>query len=96
MVKALKELGLKIPISTVITDPFTIHRLRSLDKKMQYVVFSERARNAILGRGVPVKNVHLTPVVLKEEFNCPLPEDKIIELKKKFGLSLEKKTILIL
>ena len=96
MVKAIKELWLNIHITTIITDPFTIHRLRSLDKKMNYVVFSDRAKNAILERGVAEKNIHLTPVVLKEEFSKPLSEERIIELKKKFGLALDKKIILML
>jgi len=96
MVKAIKELWLDIPITTIITDPFTIHKLRSLDKKMNYVVFSDRAKNAILERGVAEKNIHLTPVVLKEEFSKPLSEERIIELKKKFGLALDKKIILML
>jgi hypothetical protein len=63
---------------------------------MNYVVFSDRAKNAILERGVAEKNIHLTPVVLKEEFSKPLSEERIIELKKKFGLALDKKIILML
>ena len=63
---------------------------------MSYVVFSEKARNAILDRGVYPHNVHFTPVVLREEFSHPLAEDHIIALKKKFGLALDKKIILML
>lgn len=96
MKKALKELWRDIPVSTIVTDPFTIHKLRSLDKNMEYVVFSQRAKDAILGRGVAAKNIHLTPVVLKEEFSHPLTKEEINERKKKFWLTLDKKVILLL
>jgi hypothetical protein len=92
----IRKLGLDIKITTIITDPFTIHKLRSLDKKMDYVVFSDRAKKAILDRGVPESQVQEYPVILKEEFSRPLPADKIIELKKKFEMSPHKKTVLIL
>ncbi len=96
MMKVLKKMNINIPITTIITDPFTIHRMRSLEKNMQYVVFSEKARDTIIGRDVPAPNVHLYPIVLKEEFSHPLPADKIIELKKKFDLRLDKKVLLLL
>lgn len=95
-VHVIKKLNLNIKVTTIITDPFTIHKLRSLDKKMDYVVFSDRARDAILARGVPAAQVREYPVILKEEFSHPLPADKIIELKKKFEISLHRKTLLIL
>jgi processive 1,2-diacylglycerol beta-glucosyltransferase/1,2-diacylglycerol 3-beta-galactosyltransferase len=95
-VHVIKKLNLDIKVTTIITDPFTIHKLRSLDKKMDYVVFSDRAKKAILDRGVPEAQVREYPVILKEEFSHPLPADKIIELKKKFDISLHKNTLLIL
>jgi hypothetical protein len=63
---------------------------------MDYVVFSDRARDGILARGVPAAQIKEYPVILKEEFSHPLPADKIIDLKKKFEISLHKKTLLIL
>lgn len=95
-VHMIKKLKLDIKVTTIITDPFTIHKLRSLDKKMDYVVFSDRARDAILNRGVPAGQIKEYPVILKEEFSHPLSADKIIELKKKFEISLHKKVLLIL
>ena len=96
MVKAIKSLGWKVPVTTIITDPFTVNKLRSLDKNMQYIVFSQQAKDTLLSRGVAVQNIHTTPIVLNEIFNRPLSQEKVQELKKNFGLSPHKKIILIL
>ncbi|MEI7919620.1 MAG: hypothetical protein WCH65_05495 [bacterium] len=50
VVHAIKARAKPIPVTTIITDPFTLHPLRSLDKYMEYVVFSERAKNIVLKR----------------------------------------------
>lgn len=96
MVKVIKRLKLNIGITTIITDPFTIHKLRSLDKAMDYIVFSEQARDRIIGRGVPVNHIKLYPTILKEDFSHPMPAEKIIEKKKELWLSLDKKTVFIM
>ena len=95
-VKMIKKLKLDIKVTTIITDPFTIHKLRSMDKKMDYVVFSDRAKKAILNRGVPEVQAKEYPTILKEEFNHPLSGEEIIEKKKTFGLLLDKKTVFIM
>lgn len=94
--QALKSLSWNIPVTTIITDPFTVNKLRSLDKNMQYVVFSKQAKDTLLGRGISSANIHTTSIVLNEKFNRPLSEEKVKELKTKFGLKVDKKTILIL
>ncbi|MEI8091508.1 MAG: hypothetical protein WCG98_04710 [bacterium] len=95
-VKMIQKLKLDIKVTTIITDPFTIHKLRSLDKKMDYIVFSDRAKNAILARGISAHQVKEYPTILKEEFNHPLSADKITEKKKEFGFSLSKKIVFIM
>jgi len=75
-VHMIKQGNLDIPVTTIITDPFTLHPLRSLDKHMEYVVFSERARDIVLKRGVDLAQIHIFPTILKEEFSHPmLPAD---------------------
>jgi hypothetical protein len=83
VVHILKQLNLDIPVTTIITDPFTIHRLWSLDKKMDYVVFSEQARDTIISRGVPSSQVSMYPVILKEAFSRPLLPEEVIACKHK-------------
>lgn len=95
-VHALKQLKLDIPVTTIITDPFTLHKLRSLDKKMQYIVFSERAKNIMLDRGVHHSQIQIYPTILKEEFSHPMSAEKIIEKKKELWLALDKKIVFIM
>ncbi|MFA6255634.1 MAG: glycosyltransferase [Candidatus Absconditabacterales bacterium] len=95
-VHMIKKLKLDIPVTTIITDPFTIHKLRSLDKKMNYVVFSDQAKDRIVKRGVASEQVKICPVILKEEFSHPLSSEKVREKKKELGLSSEKKVIFIM
>lgn len=95
-IKMLKKLKIDIPVTTIITDPFTINRLRVIEKDVDYIVFSERARNTAVKRGVPHHKIRIHPTILKQEFNQPLSAEQIIEKKKSFGLSLEQKTIFIM
>jgi processive 1,2-diacylglycerol beta-glucosyltransferase/1,2-diacylglycerol 3-beta-galactosyltransferase len=41
---ALKELGVDIPVITVVTDPFTATRTWFMEKYMHYIVYSERIK----------------------------------------------------
>lgn len=95
-IKMLKKLKINIPVTTIITDPFSINRLRVVEKDMDYIVFSERARDTAVKRGVPHHKIRIHPTILKQEFNHLLSAEQIIEKKKQFGLSLEKKTIFIM
>lgn len=95
-IKMLKKLKIDIPVTTIITDPFTINRLRVVEKNMDYIVFSERARDTAVKRGVPHYKIRIYPTILKQEFNHPLSTEQIIEKKNAFGLSLEQKTIFIM
>lgn len=95
-VHMLKKLHLDIPMTTIITDPFTINKLRDLDKKMHYIVFSQQAKNTIVTRWIPTENVKIYPVILKEEFSHPMSEEKIVEKKKELGLTIHKKIVFIM
>ncbi len=95
-IQMLKKLKINIPITTIITDPFSINRLRVIEKNVDYIVFSERARDTAVKRGVPHHKIRIHPTILKQEFSHPLSAEQIIEKKKSFGLSLEQKTIFIM
>ena len=95
-IQMLKKLKINIPITTIITDPFSINRLRAMEKDVDYIVFSERARDTAVKRGIPHHKIRIHPTILKQEFNHPLSAEQIVEKKKQFGLSLEQKTIFIM
>lgn len=63
---------------------------------MDYVVFSEQAKQIIVKRGVPEEQIHIYPVILREEFSRPLSHDEIIERKYAYWIRLDKKVLLLL
>lgn len=91
----LKELGLNIPVITVVTDPFIAHPIWFLNHKQTFIVFSERLKNYALKRKVPSENLHVFPFILNEKFSNPIPKDQITQLKKSLGFQEDKKIVLI-
>ncbi len=94
--QVLKELGLDIPVITVITDPFTAHPLWFQRNEQQFVVFSERLKKYCLKRGIPEKFVRVFPFIIDEKFTKTLLSDKISEIKTRFGFDEKKKLVLII
>ncbi|NUN69039.1 MAG: hypothetical protein HUU02_04960 [Bacteroidetes bacterium] len=94
--QVLKELGLDIPVITVVTDPFTAHPLWFQRRAQQYVVFSERLRQHCLRRGIPERSIALFPFIIDGKFAAPLPEHQRSDARARFGLDPTRKTILII
>jgi len=94
--QVLKELGLDIPVTTVVTDPFTAHPLWFQRPAQQYVVFSERLRKHLLRRGIPERQIALFPFIIDEKFVAPLTGPTLAETRTRFGIDPSKKTVLII
>lgn len=93
----LEELGLDIPVVTMVTDPFTAHPMWFKRKQKQFIVFSERLKNyCVATRKTPEEKLHVFPFIIDEKFSSPLPPEQIQTIKKQFGFSLEKKVILVI
>jgi processive 1,2-diacylglycerol beta-glucosyltransferase/1,2-diacylglycerol 3-beta-galactosyltransferase len=92
----LKKHRLQIPVLTVVTDPFTAHPLWFLKHDQHFIVFSERLKQHCIRHGIQEDSLHLFPFVLEEKFSNPVPENNIVELKKRYCADPEKKTLLIL
>ena len=95
-VKMIQKSKQKILATTIITDPFTLHPLRNLDRTMEYVVFSEQAKHTLIQRKVPSNQVTIFPVILKEEFSTPLSASQILAKKQELGFDPSKKIIFIM
>ena len=94
--QVLKELGSKIPVITVITDPFTAHPLWFQRKEQQFVVFSERLKQHCLKRRIPERSINVFPFIIDEKFTQQLSEKKISEIQSRFGFDPKKKLVLII
>ena len=79
----LKQLNLDIPVITIVTDPFNIARLWSLERDMKYIVYSERAKNYITRWKIPTENITIYPPILNEKFNTRFSPEEVHAYKEK-------------
>ncbi len=90
----LQKHKLNIKVITLVTDPFTAHPMWFLQKKQNFILFSERLKEKVK-RKFSYEKLQVFPFVLGEKFSNPLPKEKVDELKNKYGLA-DKKVVLIL
>jgi len=93
--EAVKKLKLKIPVYTVVTDPYTAHPMWFLRKNQRFIIFSERLKDSLVHKISP-EHIHVFPFILEEKFSQPVPASVIPRLKREMGFEAEKKIIMIL
>ncbi|GEM_PF-210826 len=87
VMKAVKKLGLPIHVLEVVTDPFTVHPFWFHHRNVPAAVFSERAKSdAVKKFGWNPEMIHVYPIMLRPEFENPVPAKDLPALKKKYGL----------
>jgi len=93
--KILEKKKLSIPVTTVITDPFTPHTMWFLLKNQNFIVFSKdlEAKVLIKKRGYEVNSF---PFVIDDKFSKELSKEEISSVKKKYEYNPAKKMLLIL
>jgi len=93
---ALDELGLKVPIIVVITDPFTLFPFWLTGKNVHYILFSDEAKRAALKKHINKKRITQLPYFVNEKYSKRLSSKDCLKIRKKLGFSEDKKLILIL
>jgi len=93
--RIIKKHKLLIPVFTVVTDPFTAHPFWFINKKQQFILFSERLKKHALKIKLPEINLHVFPFILDEKYSSPIPAKNIPALKTKYGFDPTKKMVLI-
>ena len=93
--KILEKKKLSIPVTTVITDPFTPHTMWFLLKNQNFIVFSKDLEAKVLKkkRGYEVNSF---PFVIDDKFSKELSKEEISSVKKKYDYNPAKKMLLIL
>jgi processive 1,2-diacylglycerol beta-glucosyltransferase/1,2-diacylglycerol 3-beta-galactosyltransferase len=93
----LKKHKLKIPVLTVVTDPFTAHPIWFLDKSQDFIVFSEHLKNHLIKtNNILSEKIHTFPFILNEKFSTRVDEEEKKSLKMKFNIPINSKVILIM
>ncbi|CCQ96199.1 Monogalactosyldiacylglycerol synthase [[Clostridium] ultunense Esp] len=89
----MKREGLvAIPSVTVITD-YAIHRQWIHENTDLYLVGSTEVRDQLLDEGVPLEKIRITGIPVRQEFYRTFDKE---ELLKKYGLSPDRKTVLVM
>ncbi len=96
VMKILQSKGLTIPVTVVVTDPFTAHPIWFLNKKPGFIVFSDRLRKYTITRGIRAENIKMFPFILDEKFTQPLSPVLSRSMKENLGFDPSKRLILIL
>jgi UDP-N-acetylglucosamine:LPS N-acetylglucosamine transferase len=93
--EALNQLNISVPVQVVVTDPFTAHPIWFLDKRPEFIVFSNSLRNQLIQKGFSPEQVRYFPQIISAKFERLPDESKKNRLKKQLGMNPHLKTILI-
>jgi UDP-N-acetylglucosamine:LPS N-acetylglucosamine transferase len=92
----LRKAGATVQVLTAVTDPFTAHPLWFLQKRQEFIVFSNIMKRHCIAKGFPETRVTVFPFVLSEKFSRPLPAQSLPSLKQSLGLPTDRKFVLLL
>jgi 1,2-diacylglycerol 3-beta-galactosyltransferase len=92
-VRALRELGIKIPFVTVVTDLVSVHNFWFAPGVDYYIVPTEQAKQRYLRRGLDPQRVRVIGMPIDPKFTRPT--DSKEELRKQLGLKPGIPTILL-
>ncbi|MCB9358745.1 hypothetical protein H6503_02345 [Candidatus Woesearchaeota archaeon] len=94
--KVVEELDYKVPMFTVVSDPYTVHPFWVIGKKFHYIMFSDEARRAALNYGRSPDQISVFPFFLNEKFSKIMSQKDKIKTRAKYGFSKDKKIVLLL
>lgn len=95
VLKAVRRLGLDIPVLEVVTDPFTAHPFWWHHRNVPAAVFSERARADALKHGWEASFLSVFPIMLRPEFSGPMPPEQVARKKAELGLDDGRPIVLL-
>jgi 1,2-diacylglycerol 3-beta-galactosyltransferase len=83
-IRVIRELGLRIPFLTVVTDLVSVHYAWFAPGADAYIVPTEHAKKLYLKRGLDPERVHLLGMPIDPKFTRPVASKE--ELQRKLGL----------
>ncbi len=94
--KAIDRVDPKIPLITLVTDPFTAHGLWFYEKNMELVVFSEKLRKEAIERhGFPSDRVRRFPFMFSRAYDRPYTDAECAAVRSRLGIPAGRKVLLI-
>lgn len=92
---AVIRLHKKVNITVMVTDPFTVPNAWFWDRSLDYLVYSEEAKQTGIAQKVPAEQITVVPFVMNPKFQEPFDSKDIWALRKKHGFDQSKKTVLL-
>lgn len=92
---AVIRLHKKVNITVMVTDPFTVPNAWFWDRSLDYLVYSEEAKQTGIAQKVPAEQITVVPFVMNPKFQEPFDSKDILVLRKKHGFDQSKKTVLL-
>ncbi|WP_047451481.1 MGDG synthase family glycosyltransferase [Alistipes sp. ZOR0009] len=93
----VEELGLKIKVEVIVTDPFTAHPFWFLRKGPSYVLFSERLKEKVLKeKWADEDRIKVFPFIVNSRFERPMGAEERQVVANTLKINQSKKTILLL
>lgn len=93
MVEAIRTLGLKIPVLTVVTDLVSVHHSWYAPGVDACIVPTETARRLYVEQGLDPARVHVLGMPIDPKFTLPMPSKA--ELQQQMGLDPKLPTVLL-
>ena len=94
--RLLKKEKLNCSVFTIVTDPFTAHPIWFLNKKQNFILFSEKLKERCIEKGIAATRINVFPFIIAEKFSGRRNEINISKLKNRLGFSTDSKVILLL
>lgn len=92
---SLKDLDIHVPVTVVVTDPYTAHPIWFNDKRPDFIVFSEKLKVRLLKKGFLPGRIHQFPQIINPVFERTFETVEKENILQSHGLDSQRKTILI-
>lgn len=95
--QVLKELGLSIPVFTVVTDPYSAPPIWFIHPNQHFIVFSDKLKDRITQITKKSNStVDVVPFIVDKKFETEMTQKKKLAFKEKIGIYNDKSTTLIM
>jgi UDP-N-acetylglucosamine:LPS N-acetylglucosamine transferase len=92
---ARRETGRRIPVATLVTDPYTVHPFWFLGKPRNVIVSTEAAKAQAVAAGCEPSRVAVLPLPVGRRFGQAMAAEEAAALKASLGLRAERPLVLV-
>ncbi len=96
IVSAVRQVNVNIPVTVVVTDPFSCSTAWFYEKNVSFIVASDAIKQVAINKaGIDSSKIHIFPFLIESSFYTIPTKKSIIELKENLQIPLDKKVLLV-